>query len=97
MKRGNKYILQVRWDNGDVTWEPMKELKECDPLTLAKYAHDKNIVDLPGWKWARQYKRNPKRFVRLAKIYKAIKKASRKKYKFGIEVPQDVEHAFRMD
>ena len=97
MKRGNKYILQVRLVNGDVAWEPMKELKECDPLTLAKYTHDKKIVTLPGWKWAKRYKRNPKRFVQLAKIFKATKKAARKKYKFGIEVPQDVEHTFCLD
>ena len=49
-KKGNQHIMQVKWNNGETTWGPMKLIKECDPYTLAKYAHEKNTTKLKGWK-----------------------------------------------
>ena len=92
-----KSILQIKWDNGEITWEPLQTIKECDPLTLAKYAHEKDLTEVPGWKWTKRYKNNPQKFIRMSKIYRSQKKASLKKYKFGVEVPADIEHALKLD
>ena len=92
-----KSILQIKWDNGEITWEPLQTIKECDPLTLAKYAYEKELTEVPGWKWTKRYKNNPQKFIRMNKIYRSQKKASLKKYKFGVEVPADIEHALKLD
>ena len=47
----------------------MSTIKENDKFTLAKYAHDNDLVNQPGWKWARRLIKNPKKFFRMAKIF----------------------------
>ena len=46
-KKGEWQVM-VLWDTSDETWELMKVIKEDDKLTLAKYAHDNDLVDQPG-------------------------------------------------
>ena len=43
-----KYMLKILWDTEEVTWEQLKNTKECDPLTLVKYAHEKGFINLSG-------------------------------------------------
>ena len=31
-KKGNKYFIQIKWDSGEIIWEAMKRIKECDSL-----------------------------------------------------------------
>ena len=47
-KKG-QWEVKILWDTGDETWELMKIIKEDDKMTLAKYAHDNNLTDEPGW------------------------------------------------
>ena len=41
-------MLKILWDTEEVTWEQLKNTKECDPLTLVKYAHEKGFINLSG-------------------------------------------------
>ena len=43
-------MVKVRWDTGDVTWEPLDNLKTDDPLTLTQSAKDKDLTQESGWK-----------------------------------------------
>lgn len=43
-------------------------------VTLAKYAHDKNIVYQQGWTWARKIIKNPTKFKRMSKLMVGQKK-----------------------
>ena len=36
----------------------MLVINKYDPLTLAKYVQEKNMVDLQEWKWTRNYLNN---------------------------------------
>ena len=49
-KTKGKVELQIRWDTWGFTWERMSEIRKTDPVTIAKYAKDKNLSDEPGWK-----------------------------------------------
>ena len=43
-----KWKVLIIWENDDRTWETFKSIKETDPISLAKYAHDKNMINTPG-------------------------------------------------
>ena len=83
-KKG-EWQVKVLWDTGDETWEPMKVIKEDDKLPFAKCAHDNNLVDQPRWKWARRLTKNPKMFIRMARIFAAQAKNHDTKYKHGVK------------
>ena len=74
-KKGNQYIVQVKCDSGETTWELMKLIKECDPYTLAKQTLEMNITELKRWKWTKRFTRNPQHFVRLTRTINAAMKA----------------------
>ena len=40
--------VQVLWDNGEVSWEPLAALRKDDPITLAKYARDRKLLEQRG-------------------------------------------------
>ena len=44
-------------------------IKEDDKITLAAYARERGLLDEPGWKWARRITKNPKKFIRMARIF----------------------------
>ena len=86
-KKG-EWQVKVLWYTGDETWEPMQVIKEDDKLTLAKYAND-DLTDVPGWKWARRLTKNPKKFIRMARIFAAQAKRHGTKYKHGVKAPKN--------
>ena len=88
-----QWQVKVLWDTGDETWEPMSTIKEDDKLTLAKYAQDNDPVNQPGWKWARRLTKNPKKFIRMAKIFAAQTRRHGVKYKHGVKVPRNYKEA----
>ena len=75
----------------------MSTIKEDDKLTLAKYAQDNDLVNLPGWKWARRLTKNPKKFIQMAKIFAAQTKRHGVKYKHGVKVPRNYKEAIKFD
>jgi hypothetical protein len=56
-KSENKLEVQIKWENGERTWEPMDKIKDDDPVTLVEYARAKNLLEGPAWKWAVEYYR----------------------------------------
>ena len=62
-----KSIMQVKvlWDTDKDIWEPLNNMKADDPVTVAQYVEKKGFVDKSCWKWANQYLKNKKKFLRL--------------------------------
>jgi hypothetical protein len=50
--KGVKWEVKVLWDTGESTWEPMEVIKADDKFSLAAYARDNKLLDIPRWKWA---------------------------------------------
>ena len=95
-KRG-KWEVEVAWDDGTKTWEPMLHLKQDDPLILAKYAHDNDLTDESGWKWAKWLTKDPEKFIRLAKAFAARAMKQGNQYKHGVQVPCTYKEAVKLD
>ena len=43
-----KFEVLVLWDDESETWEPMKVFAEDDPITLARYAKENDLLDKLG-------------------------------------------------
>ena len=74
----------------------MNIIKQCDPETLAKYAHENQLTNKVGWKWARRYSKDPNRFIQLSRTFVA-RRGTQIKYKFGIQIPLGIKQAFKFD
>ena len=47
---GSMYNVQVEWENGEVTYEPLAIIAADDPVVCAQYALDNNLLNKDGWK-----------------------------------------------
>jgi hypothetical protein len=47
---GSSYNALVKWEDGSQTYEAIDTMAADDPITLAIYAHENNLLDTPGWK-----------------------------------------------
>ena len=53
--KGCQYNILVEWSTGERTWEPLHTkdkagVWDTDPVTVAIYAHENNLLDTPGWR-----------------------------------------------
>jgi hypothetical protein len=83
--KGSCFNVQVEWDTGETTWEPLNEMIKADCVTLYKYAKDNDLLMVPGWKKLHRMGRNIKIMKRMINTSKARKNKIR--YKFGVRLP----------
>jgi hypothetical protein len=95
-QEGPNIDVQVKWDNGSITWEHMEMIKKDDPVLLAIYAKERNLSHSHGWRWARKMLKSNKRFARALKLLKG-QVAHGPKYKFGVLIPRNKKHALQID
>ncbi len=94
---GSTYNVQVEWENGEITFEPLGIIAADDPVSCAVYAREHGLLDTPGWK----------RFKRIAKREKVLRRAVNQakirsyntapRFKYGYELPRNYEHAKFLD
>ena len=95
--KGSRWNVRVEWENGEVTYEPLAIIAKSDPVSLAIYARDNNLLDLDGWKQFRRLANRQQRLIRLANQAKLYAFRNRIVYKFGVQVPQSHEQAMALD
>ena len=44
-----KYNVQVEWEAGEITFEPLSIIAADDPVTCAAYAKENDLLALEGW------------------------------------------------
>jgi hypothetical protein len=93
--KGSAYNVLVEWDDGSESWEPLDIIIKDDPLTIAKYANNNNLLDVPGWKKVKHLITNKNRLQRMMNQVKSSRKAIT--YQFGIQVPRNVKQALELD
>ena len=49
--KGSTYNILIDWEDGTQTWEPLNLMAKQDPVMVAKYAYDHNLLNTPGWKF----------------------------------------------
>ncbi|CAB9530120.1 unknown protein [Seminavis robusta] len=75
--RQGKIDVKVKWSGfteDEATWEPMEVIRKDSPTVLAEYAALKGIVHESRWKWAHKYLKNRKKFLRIRKQWRLMKK-----------------------
>ena len=48
--KGSKYNVQVEWETGEITFEPLSIIAAEDPVTCAAYAKENDLLALEGWR-----------------------------------------------
>ena len=89
--------LRVNWENGEVSWEPLITIAKTDPVTVALYGKDNNLLEQDGWKRNTPIARKQRQLLRLANQTKLKSFRTAPVYKFGVEVPRDHNHAMELD
>ena len=47
--KGSKYNVQVEWEIGEITFEPLSVIAADDPVTCAAYAKQHDLLAVEGW------------------------------------------------
>lgn len=94
---GSAWNLLVAWEDGSQTWEPLTILAKDDPVTVAKYGKDNDLLDKPGWKRLKAISRREKKFTRMLKQAKVAPSRDIPVYKFGIEMPHSINAVPSLD
>ena len=47
--KGSKYNVQVEWETGEITFEPLSIIAADDLVTCAAYAEENDLLALKGW------------------------------------------------
>ena len=47
--KGSKYNVQVEWETGEITYEPISIIAADDPVTCAAYAKQHDLLAVEGW------------------------------------------------
>ena len=95
--KGSMYNLMVKWENGEVTTEPLKVIAADDPVICAIYARDNNLLELPGWKRFKGLAKRQKKFQRLVNQAKLRSYNTSPRYKYGYEIPRSYKQALELD
>ena len=85
--------LCIEWKDGTTTWERLADLKESNPVEVAKYAIAQGIQDKPAFlRWV------PYTIQQRNRIIAAVnKRYHQRTHKFGNEVPQTDDKCVRLD
>ena len=83
----------MKWKDGTVTWIYLKDLKESNPIEVAEYVTARGIQDEPDFVWWVPFNLHNKDII-IAAVNYCVRKSS---HKYGIEIPNSVEHAERID
>ena len=87
--KGSKYNVQVEWETGEITFEPLSIIAADDPVTCAAYAKENDLLALEGW---RRFRSLAKKDIVLARAIKQskIRQVRRSQtYMFGYLIPRN--------
>ncbi|GFH48999.1 Blackbeard [Chaetoceros tenuissimus] len=85
--------LLVEWKDGTMTWVPLKDLKNSNPIELAQYAVMNALEEEPAFKWWVPYTLKKRDSI----VAKVKSKYWRTIHKFGIRIPKSADEAYKLD
>jgi hypothetical protein len=53
----------IKWENGQITQEPVQVIPADDLVTCAIYARENDLLDKPGWKHFKHIANQEKEFL----------------------------------
>ena len=85
--------INVSWMDGTISWIPLKDMKESNPLEVSEYVMRAGLVGHPVFAWW-----VPVTLKRRDRIIKQVThRLAKKQIKFGVKVPASVEEALSLD
>ena len=66
-RKGSKRNVQIEWETGEITFEPLSIIAADDHITCADYTKEKNLYNLNGWKRIGHLIKKEKQFARAIK------------------------------
>jgi hypothetical protein len=82
---GSRFNMLVKWENGEITTEPLLVIAADNPVTCAVYAREHDLLDVEGWKRFRNLAKHEKHFLHL------IKQAKMKSYRHQDESTEGIQ------
>ena len=95
--KGSKYNVQVEWETGDITFEPLSIIAADDPVTCAAYAKENDLLTLEGWHRFRNPAKKDKVLARAIKQSKIRQVRRSQTYMFGYLIPRNYMEAMQFD
>jgi hypothetical protein len=89
--KGWKFCCE--WTDGSTSWEPMRNLKESNPIQLAEYGEQHDLLDEPAFSWWAKYVLRKRKRL----ISKVKSRYWQRTHKFGVRLPQTVAEALALD
>ena len=77
-----KWNVQIEWETGELTFEPLSVIATDDPITCAAYAKENNLYNIDGWKRFRHLIKKEKQLTHVIKQSKIRQVRYAKKYMF---------------
>ena len=87
----------VKWESGEVTYEPLALISKDDPITCAVYAKKHDLLDTTGWKHLKRYAKTSNKLIRAVKQSRIHQVRASARYQHGFQVPKDFNDAIRLD
>ena len=81
--KGSKYNVQVEWETGEITFEPLFIIAADDPVTCAAYAKENDLLALEGQRRFRNLAKKDKVLARAIKRSKIRQVRRSQTYMFG--------------
>ena len=95
--KGNKYNVQVEWETGEITFEPLSIIAADDPVTCAAYAKENDLLTLEGWHRFRSIAKKDKVLARSIKQSMIRQVRRSQTYMFGYLIPRNYMEAMQFD
>ena len=95
--KGSKYNVQVEWETGEITFEPLSIIAADDPVTCAAYAKEHDLLALEGWRRFRSLAKKDKVLPRAIKQSKIRQVRRSQTYMFGYLIPRNYMEAMQFD
>ena len=95
--KNSLYNLEIEWENGEISFEPLNVMIADDEVTIAQYAKERNLLDTKGWKSLRRLASREVKLNRLIKQAKLRSFQTAPKYMYGFQVPTTYEEALAID
>ena len=89
--------LEVEWESGEATYEPLTLISKDDQNTCADYAKKHDLLDTTGWKHLKRYAKTSKRLIRAVQQSRICQVRASARYQHGFQVPKDYNDAIRLD
>ena len=95
--KGSKYNVQVEWESGEITFEPLSIIAADESVTCAAYAKENDLLALEGGHRFRNLAKKDKFLARRIKQSKIRQVRTSQTYMFGYLIPRNYMAAMQFD